>query len=412
MQLVFAALLLVALALLLPKWRNRQTKLLTTLKQCDWVGILLFMSSSVLILVFISIGGTVQPWTSPVVSSCIAGGGACLISLALHQRYIAKNPAFPKEIFRKPITNIAFGGSLVTGMLLSMVFYNLVLFWGGVRQLSTLMVGLMLLSVTLTYALSAAVVGIAIKTCGRIKWATITGSACAVTGLGLMWFMDETTPVAPLVLISMLAAAGCGMFLPAMISTVLATTEKSWHSHAIAQRTLMFTAGQCIGVSVGLAIFTQVFSNQHVKLVKAEAGNNLTITPQNLLRIIKELGTGSEILGLIVSSLRCVWGTACVTAFVVGTLACVFKCPALPEDDEPDAEETAEASSRVDEESLAGEERRSNSVEGRVSSIDSFKMAVFPRPSSTTSANAPSRERLDTGPIPIPRFSSRSSPGT
>lgn len=385
MQLVFAGPLLISLAVLLPKWRDRKSKLSTVLKQCDWVGMFLFMSSAVLILVFVSIGGAVQPWTSPVVISCLVGGLVCLLSLTLHQRCVAKNPAFPKEIFRNPTTNIAFSGSLVIGMLLSMVFYNLVLFWEGVRHQSTLSVGLMLLSVTLTYACSAASVGLTIKICGRIKWAIVTGSVCAITGLGLMWFMDETTPVAPLILISMLAAAGCGIFLPAMINTVLATTEKAWHSHAIAQRTLMFTAGQCMGISVGLAIFTQAFSNQHVKLVKTEGGAEMTVTPQNLLRVIRELGPGSEIIGLIVNALRYVWGFACITMFVAGILACVFKCPALPKDEEPAAERLAEASSRSDEERPEEEERQRKS--------DSIKMVMLPRSSSRTSANGPSRTR-------------------
>lgn len=378
MQLVFAGPLLIALAILLPKWQNRKTKLSTALKQCDWIGMFLFMASSVLILVFILIGGAVQPWSSPAVMSCLAVGLACLISLFLHQRLVAKNPVFPKEIFRKPITNIAFAGSLVTGMMLSMVFYNLVLFWQGVRRQSTLKVGLMLLSVTLPYTVSAAAVGLTISICGRIKWAIVAGLVCAVTGLGLMWFMDETTPVAPLILISMLAASGCGIFVPAMISTVLATTEKTWHRHAIAQRTLMFTAGQCTGISVGLAVFTQAFANQRVNLVKVEGGTNLTVTPQDLLRVIKELAPGSEIIGLVVNALRWVWGCACVTTLVVGTLACIFKCPVLPKDEEPVGEQTAEASSKDEEERLSGNENRSKS--------DSFEMAVLSRLSSANSS--------------------------
>lgn len=350
MQIFFATPLLVALAIILPRWRNRTTKLSAALRQCDWIGISLFMASSVFILVFITIGGAIQPWSSPMVVSCLSIGVICMTVLILHQRYVAKNPAFPKEIFKRPITNVGFGGSMGCGMLLSMVFYNLVIFWEGVRHQSTLRVGLMLLAVTATYAVAAATVGLVIKYCGRIRWATITGSICVTTGLGLMWFMDEKTPVPPLILISMLAAAGCGTFLPAMISTVLASTTKPWHSHAIAQRTLMYTAGQCMGVSLGLAIFTQAFASRHVKLGRQDGGHDLIVTPQSLLRVLKDLEPGSKTIGLIVDALRHVWVAACVTAIVLGCVACAFKCPDLPKDEEHDAERPVEPQGSEDQE--------------------------------------------------------------
>lgn len=351
LELIFAAPLLAALAFLLPSWKNRKTKLLDELKNCDWVGMILFMASSILILAFISTGGVVSPWGSWENVACLIAGLLCLLNLALHQRFLAKNPAFPTEVFSKPVTNAAFAGSLVSGMLLNMVFYNLVIFWEGVRQLSNIGVGLMLLSVTLTYAVSAATVGIIIKSCGHIKWATITGSLCAILGLGLMWFMDETISTPPLVLISIVGAAGCGMFVTAMVNTVLVTTEEVWHSHAIAHRTLMFTAGQCMGISIGLAVFTQAFaSSRYLDIASQEAGTEVVITPQSLLRVIQDLGPSSGVIPIVVNALRHVWGTACAIAAVTGVVTCVFKCPSIPKKRKPELGPLDAVNSEADEE--------------------------------------------------------------
>ncbi|KAF3764257.1 hypothetical protein M406DRAFT_23548, partial [Cryphonectria parasitica EP155] len=311
MELVFSGILFLLLVFLLPRWRTRKTKPLTVLKSCDWAGMLLFLVFSISTLVPINIGGTVQPWESPAVIVCFVVSVISLAALIYHQRYIAKNPVFPRQVFSRPVTNAAFLGSVVSGMLLSMVFYNLVLFWEGVRHLETMKVGVMLLSVTLTYTVAAAVTGMAIKIWGHIRWATITGTALAILGLGLMYFMSQTTPVGPLIVISMLGAAGCGIYLPAVISTILASTEKQWHGHAIAMRTLLYTGGQCMGISVGLAIFTNKFAKGLASVDSVTSNHDDIVTPQSLMRVIKDLPPDSEVISLMVAALRWVWGAAC-----------------------------------------------------------------------------------------------------
>ncbi|ROV94340.1 hypothetical protein VMCG_08652 [Cytospora schulzeri] len=331
MELFFVGTLFLALVFLLPGWHRGSTTTthpLRELKRCDWTGMLAFFICSVATLVPINIGGAVQKWKSGTVTGCLAVGAASLAFLIYHQRCLARHPAFPREVFSRAVTNAAFLGSLVSGMLLSMVFYNLVLFWEGVRHLRTMRVGQMLLSVTLTYTAAAALTGIAIRACGRVRWATVTGAVLSTVGLGLMQLMTETTPVAGLVVICVCASAGCGVFLPAMINTVIASTDREWHSHAIAMRTLLYTAGQSVGISTGLAIFTNNFKYQNKKAYQAHGGG--IKTPQDLMQMIKELPP--EVVGLINTALRWVWGVACVLALLAGIIACIPKCPELPED--------------------------------------------------------------------------------
>lgn len=321
------------------------------LKQCDWLGILLFLVGSVACLVPINVGGSITPWNSPLVISCLVLGIGSLLALGVQQRFYAKNPAFPREIFNKGVTNAAFVASLVSGMLLSMIFYNLVLFWEGVRHLSTVRVGVMLLSVTLTYTLFAAVTGIVIRIWGRVRWASIAGTLCAVVGLGLMYVFDNMVPVPPIIVISMFAAAGCGIMVPAVINTVLASTEKDWHSHAIAMRTLLYTAGQCIGISVGLAIFINKFQYH---IARVEGTGNFVFTPQSLMSVLKDLPPDSQVIRPMTLALQWVWAAGAILALVTGMFLCSFKCPSLPKDktgwgdsDSVDSEQQDEVKSRA-----------------------------------------------------------------
>lgn len=340
LEILFSSVLLIALVILLPQSRKQNTRPFEVLKGCDWVGMVLFFVSSVLILIPINIGGTVQPWKSSAVIVCLIIGGLSLVSLIYHQRFLKEHPAFPKQIFPRLITVAAFVGSFISGMLLSMIFYYLAIFWEGVRHLPTLDVGVMLLAVTLPYALSAALTGLAIKRWGRIRWATITGTIFAELGLGLMYFMTEKAPVVDLIIITGLAATGCGIYLPAMINTILASTDREWHSHAIAMRTLLHTAGQCTGISIGLCIFTNNFSYQVSKLAPSQ--QSVAITPGGLMEVIKDLPMNSEMETPIVNALRWVWATAAIIAFIPGLPSCLLRCPALPEDNENEPPEVIE----------------------------------------------------------------------
>lgn len=301
---------------------------------------ILFFVSSLLILIPINIGGTVQPWKSSAVIICLIIGGLSLVSLIYHQRFLKEHPAFPKQVFSRPVTNVAFFGSFISGMLLSMIFYYLAIFWEGVRHLPTLDVGAMLLAVTLPYASGAALTGLAIKRWGRIRWATITGTIFAELGLGLMYFLTETAPVAYLIVITGLAALGCGIYLPAMINTILASTNREWHSHAIAMRTLLHTAGQCSGISIGLCIFTNNFSHQVSNIDPSQ--QSVAITPGGLMEVIKDLQKDSGMETPIVNALRWVWAAAAIIAILPGLPSCILRCPALPDDNENEPPEIIE----------------------------------------------------------------------
>lgn len=331
-----------ALSLLLPgesrPWKDR----LLELRGSDWVGMFSFFVCSVAILVPINIGGTTDDlgWGSAPVLTCFAAGILSLAFLVYYQRCLAKRPAFPREIFARPATNVAFLGNTVCGLLLSMVYYHLVLFWEGVREKSTVEVGKMLLSVTLTFPAAFAITGIAIKRWGRIKYATAAGAVLATLGLGLMQIMTERAPEAALVVICVCAGVGCGILLPAMVNAVIATTDSRWHPHAMATRTLLYTAGQCVGVSLGLAIFTNAFRNRF-EAHDGEAADRAAVvrevlgSPQELvgkLRELRRLAPGGELVRMVVGALRSVWAFACVVAGVTGAAAIFMRFPDLAED--------------------------------------------------------------------------------
>lgn len=339
---IISAVLFVSLAILLPGEPRSRRDRLRELTGCDWIGMLAFFAFSVGILVPINIGGTTEAlgWVSAPVLICFAAGISSLAFLIYYQRHWAKRPAFPREVFTRLATRVAFFGNAVCGVLISMVFYHLVLFWEGVRQKSAVDMAKMLLSVTLPYPVAFAITGLAIRRWGRIKYATAVGAVLATTGLGLMQLMNRNHPQAALLVISSVAAAGCGILAPAMVNAVIATTDSRWHPHAIATRTLLYTAGQCVGVSLGLAIFSNTFRGRFAAHVDDAAlgakVDQLSLGgPQDLIAKITELNLLSpdgKLTRMVVGALRAVWAFACVLAGVTGAAAILMRFPDLAAD--------------------------------------------------------------------------------
>ncbi|KAG8163581.1 hypothetical protein KVR01_006878 [Diaporthe batatas] len=371
-----AGLLFLALMSLLP-WDSRSiTERLHELRSCDWLGMGLFFACAVELLVPINIGGATKstPWDSIAVLALLGFGFVTLILLIYHQRRLAKRPAFPSEIFtRRPTTghrhpfklfvsispSIAFLGNAVCGILLLGVFYSLVIFWEGIREQQTAMVGVKLLSMTLTYPVAFAITGLAIRKWGRIKQAIAVGATMSTLGLFLMtMFMTKRTPEPVLIIICFMAGAGCGVFAPAMVNAVIALTPPRWHSQAIATRTLLYTAGQCIGVSLSMAIFTATFKARFLdpdvnSRLKATGGEMVFESPQELISNIKNLAAMApegELIGMVTRSLQYVWCSAGVLAAITGISAIAMQCPDLPPD-------------RTTPPPRPGEEQQRNSIE-------------------------------------------------
>lgn len=294
-------------------------------------------------------------WESGRVPAIFAVGLISLTSLICHQRCIAPRPAFPRELFARRTTTgivwplrcfarcargIAFLANAVCGILLFMVFYSLVIYWEGVRQKSTVEVAISLLSVTLTYPLAFALTGIAIRCWGRIRYATAAGALLSTLGLGLMQLLTEDTPEGVAIFICVIAGAGCAAFTPSMVNAVIATTDSRWHAHAIATRSLLYTAGQCIGVSVGMSIFSLTFkarfgAHDGDAVLKANVAQMTLRDPQELISRINELqklAPNGELVSMVVGALRWVWGVALVLAAATGLSAILMNCPDLPED--------------------------------------------------------------------------------
>ena len=141
--------------------------------------------------------------------------------------------------------------------------------------------------------------------------------------IGLLWFLDTKTPLPVLIIINAGVGFGAGTIASALNVAILATTKREDNGHAMAMGWLFKSAGMCMGIAIGTAVFTVQMEKELEKIGGAD------MTAQSFLRVLNEVKddpTGREV---IVNILRILWLICCVLSGLVGLLCCSCKYPPL-----------------------------------------------------------------------------------
>ena len=109
----------------------------------DWIGAGLFMAGGILILLALN-WGSVGDWDSAKVIACFVVGGVSIIAFVLWEYYLERiesvestskmrllytDPMIPLELFRSKDTCIVMYGTLVSGMVMLVMFYFVAIFF-------------------------------------------------------------------------------------------------------------------------------------------------------------------------------------------------------------------------------------------------------------------------------------------
>ncbi|KAK3332139.1 major facilitator superfamily domain-containing protein [Cercophora scortea] len=294
-----------------------------SLKKVDWVGILIFMPSAVAVLVPFTMAGIFFSWHSWQAIMSLLLGISGLIALAIHQRHFAKRPMFRASLFSRWVTIFCFMGLGVFGICLNMIFYYLVVFWSGVRGFSEIMTGVALLPETVCIPLSAIACGLTMRRTGLIRWAMFVGWPLTSISIGLLYFLDAKTPVGAMMVINAGVGLGAGVVSSSLNVAVLATTKKEDNGHAMAMGWLFKSAGMCLGIAIGTAVFALQMEN------RLEDIEDPGMTTESLLQVLNEVKNDPLGQEAIVRTLRILWAICGSLAAVVGLLCASCKYPTL-----------------------------------------------------------------------------------
>ncbi|KAM0344332.1 hypothetical protein ACHAPU_007690 [Fusarium lateritium] len=303
------------------------------IKNLDWIGILMYIISSTSLVLPLTWAGSRFPWKSPQIIAPLAISAVGFVALGFYERK-AKRPMFPQSMFKEKSTILQFINATIHGILMWMVLYYLAVYFLGVKGQTPLMTGVWALPATITVAPMAAIVGLVAYKTGKYQGFLIGGWALLVTVFGVMTILDKDTSTPVILVITMFIGVAMGLLFPVMSIGVQAIVKKDDVGHAVSMIYVLRTMGQCLGIALGIVVFS-------IELARALAKMGLdSAQVENAMKSIKasveQGGIGqSPVADAVSTALQHLWVTGCVLAGLALVLSLFTRCPNLPRDDEP-----------------------------------------------------------------------------
>ncbi|KAI0021199.1 MFS general substrate transporter [Xylariomycetidae sp. FL0641] len=239
------------------KLHNPRTPVRQGLAAIDWLGSLLIVGATLMLLFGLEFGGVSYPWGSATVICLLVFGVLSYGLFYLAERYIATYPVIPFRLFRSGKNIAAFAICMVHGMVFISGSYYLPLYFQAVVGASSLLSGVYLLPYALSLSVVSAVTGIFMKKTGKYLPGIIFGMFFLTLGYGLFIDLGAEVNWAKLIIFQIIAGVGVG---PNFQSPLIAL-QSGVGPQDIASATSTFQFLRQLATSISVVIGGVVFQN-------------------------------------------------------------------------------------------------------------------------------------------------------
>ncbi|KAJ1664953.1 hypothetical protein IW140_002752 [Coemansia sp. RSA 1813] len=227
------------------------------LKKVDFVGIVVLVGGTVMLMLAMSFGGSSHPWSSPTVICLLVFGVVTLGLFVLVEWKIPREPIMPLRLFRNRNTALTLLQELFMGAVFYAPVFYLPIYFNAVMNTSSIASGLHLLPVLLPVCIFSTISGIIVSKTGRYRELSWFGGVLLVVGFYLWTLLDEDTTTGQSIGLLLMASIGCGIIL----QPSLLTLQTSIQARDMATGTALYGAIQSLGGTIALSIFQTILVN-------------------------------------------------------------------------------------------------------------------------------------------------------
>jgi EmrB/QacA subfamily drug resistance transporter len=236
-----AALALIAVGL--------KTRVNTVRRRIDYTGAALLTGGTVCLLLVLSWGGSVYPWSSPVIS-ILAALAVVLSSFLVRQEHHAAEPILPPRLFHNAVFRVAVSVIGLNAMALfgSLVF--LPLFFQVVLGASPSRAGLMMAPMMGGVIVASVTGGRLVSRFGRYKIFPVIGlivGTCSFLALALSAFRELPTPFIETALVFL--GCGLGLVMPNLTVAIQNSVDPGDMGSATSVSAFIRSLGGALGVA-------------------------------------------------------------------------------------------------------------------------------------------------------------------
>ncbi|KAL7954582.1 major facilitator superfamily domain-containing protein [Trichoderma compactum] len=227
------------------------TSLSDKLRRIDYIGSVIFISSTTAFLILLTWGGVVYSWHSwRTLVPLIIGGAGCGI-FVVYEVYFAPAPIIPIDLFKYRTASVSFVSAGLSGLLIWCIVYYMPLYFQAMKEYSPALTGVCIFPQTFTVAPASAIADIAITKTGKYRWAIWSGWALATLGLGLLCILEVGTSVPGWIFLNLVSGIDLGFLFPSVASAIQAATAPEHVPMALAVFSFFRSLGQAVGVAIG-----------------------------------------------------------------------------------------------------------------------------------------------------------------
>ncbi|CZR64622.1 related to MFS multidrug transporter [Phialocephala subalpina] len=300
------------------------------LKEFDWAGLVLFVSSFTALLLSITMGGVIYPWSNWRITVLLSTSLLGTILFVAYESFIPRFPFLCVVLFKNVTAAVTFLGTFLHGFILWSLLFYLPLYYQAIKGFNPTQSGLAVFPETLIIAPVSLTVGILVSKTGHFKWSIVSGWFFTTLGTGLLILLDVHTTTPTWIGINIIVGLGTGMLFSGMAFSIQAAATAFGQDSALA--IAMFSFFRSLGATVGIAASGALFqAEMKRKLLSfpalAAQAMQYTNDAVELAVAIKTLPPGGEersgITQAYSDGLKRVWLGMCIMA-ALGTCTCFF----------------------------------------------------------------------------------------
>ena len=240
-----------------------KTPLVQGLKAIDWLGALLVVGGTLMLLFGLEYGGVTYPWGSATVVCLIVFGFVTFGLFFLNEWKFAKYPVMPLRIFKYRSNCASLAVCFLHGMVFISGSYYLPLYFQASRGATPILSGVYLLPTALALSFTSIATGIFIKKTGQYLPPIYFGFFMLTLGYGLFCNFYANSSWAKLILYQIIAGCGIGP----LFQSPLIALQTQIQPRDIATATATFGFTRQLGTAISVVIGQVVYQNQMQKQI-------------------------------------------------------------------------------------------------------------------------------------------------
>ncbi|PQE20393.1 major facilitator superfamily transporter protein [Rutstroemia sp. NJR-2017a BBW] len=240
---------------------NPKTPVWDGLKAVDWIGSLLIVGGTLMVLLGLEFGGVTFPWSSATVICLIIFGIVIAFLFILNEWKFARYPVMPLRLFKHSSNIAALGVCFCHGFVFIAASYYLPLYFQAVLGATPLLSGVYLLPFALSLSLTSAATGIFIKKTGKYLPPIYFGLIVMTLGFGLYIDLPRGRTWSKIIIYQIIAGIGVGPNFQAPLIALQTLVKKS----DIATATATFGFTRNLSTSISVVVGSVVFQNEMQK---------------------------------------------------------------------------------------------------------------------------------------------------